>query len=53
MRRNTIIFMIILVIFIIAAAIVFPIGSGGGILVRQAGQAGLGLEGRRSSGLSG
>lgn len=46
MRRNTVIFMIILVVFIIAAAIVFPIGSqGGGILGDKPIKLGLDLSG--------
>ena len=46
MRRNTIIFMVILVIFILAAAIVFPIGTqAGGLLFDRPIKLGLDLNG--------
>jgi len=46
MRRNTIVFMVILVIFILAAAIVFPIGTqAGGLLFDRPIKLGLDLNG--------
>jgi preprotein translocase subunit SecD len=46
MRRNTIVFMIILVIFLVSAAIVFPIGTqGGGLLGNRPIKLGVDLNG--------